>query len=142
MAKIIVNKDTFPNIVIAYLLDNFLHPDEMSAGNELFTEFMKKAKGRGLMPIVRSYYLEMDSDYRIKYKLIKDVFYGENQAQHITIFPKDKEEREKEADKPGIIKKILSKALKVLVSSKEFSELELELIKESLDHKEDDNING
>ncbi len=71
MPKIQVDSDTWPNIIIAYLMDKMLHPDEISENNELFNDIMDKMKKKGMLPLLRHYYLEMDANWRMRYRLDK-----------------------------------------------------------------------
>ena len=70
MAKIKVDDKTYPNIVVAYLLDMMIHSDEES-GNELFDKLMKDLSTKGMFPILLRYFRSMDPTDRRKYKLIK-----------------------------------------------------------------------
>jgi len=132
MASIRVTSDTWPNIVVAYLFDKMLHPEDVSKGNEEFTELTQKMKQLGLIAKVRDYYLRMDTHDRVKYKLIKDIFEGLTTADSRVIIGSVPEEEEK---KPGILKR----ALKALISSNEFSEEDINLLKEELFLEEDNN---
>jgi len=126
MSKINQTPEQFSDIVIAYLFDKALHPDEIAKGNELFTKFMEKQTSRGITPLLRDYYLSMPSNQRVKYKLIKDAFAGDTLANAvINIRPKNFEKIDKEKKK-GIFKKILKK----LVMSKEFSDEDMDYLKE------------
>lgn len=127
MATIKVDEDGFSQIVFSYLFDKLLHPDEVSKGNEEFTDIMTKLRPR-LFPVAREMYLSQDADLRIKYKLIKDAFRGSKKRNTIFIVPKGEE---KEED-PGIVKKIIRRVIKAIRSSKEFSTDEVDYIKEML----------
>jgi hypothetical protein len=59
----------------------------------------------------------MDSQQRIMYKRIKDIFdYTASSSSMIELTPKKKEEIEPEKDKEGIGKKILKKVLSKIVA--------------------------
>jgi hypothetical protein len=133
MSKINVNSEAFPNIVVAYLFDKLLHPDEVSPENELFNKLMKTMKGRGALPVVRDYYLNMDATDRMKYKIIKDGFANLTTSNTvIQVIPKKFEKAPDSKKKEGRIKKTIKKVLKALVASDEFTEDELELIQETI----------
>jgi len=134
MPRIQVTNDEFPNIVMAYLLDKFLHPNDVSAGNELFNKTAKTLKGKGLTSI-RNYYLEMNPRDRVKYKIIKDAFEGLTPSiSTIQIVPavvSDKDlgkEKETTKKKDGIIKKVIKKVIKSLTSGEEVDVGDLELL--------------
>lgn len=130
MAKISVTPSKYPNIIVAYLFDKLLHPDRISIGNEEFDNVIQKMKQKGFMPILRDYYLSMDPVNRYEYKMIKRAFEGKGNAR-IEI------EKEKEPEKPGLIKRLVKK----IISSTEFTEKEKELLIEELDFKEEE-LNG
>ena len=112
MAKVNVTADEFANIVVSFLLDKLMHPDEMIPGNELFDEYANKMKLKGMKPVSLQYYLKMDTLFRVYYKRIKGVFYGEkNQAMIIYIYP-NKKEKEKAEKKDGLVKRVIKKLLK------------------------------
>ena len=140
MPKINVTSDTFPNIVMAYLYDKFIHPDEVSKGNELFNETIDKIKKKGSLPLLRDYYLKMDANDRMKYKLIKDAFEEVTTSNAvIQVLPKKFEKKPEGKRKEGFIKKTIKKIIKTLVASNEFSQDELDLLKEALQYEEEDN---
>jgi len=138
MAKINVTNKTYPNFVIAYLFDKLLHPDDVSVGNELFDKFAVQLRRKGFLPLVRDYYLSMDSQDRLKYKLIKDAFEAITTSNAvIQIVP---EKYEKEPDTPakqnkkikgGFIKRIIKK----LVAGDELNKKDKEYIIEQLEEE-------
>jgi hypothetical protein len=93
------------------------------------------------LPLAREMYLEQPSDMRIKYKLIKDAFRDPKSINSIFIVPRGKS---KEED-PGIIKKIIKKAISLIRSNKEFSPAEITFLNEifeSMYEEEEELING
>lgn len=125
MSKINVTNETYPDIVIAYLFDKLLHPDEVSPGNPLFENFTKQLKQKGFMPIIRDYYLNMNAQHRLKYKLIKDAFEGVTTSNNvINIVPKKFEKKPEGPEKKGFIKKIIQK----IVSDKELEKDEFDYL--------------
>ena len=57
MPKINVTAKSFPNRVFSYLYHKLLHPEKVSAGNRLFDKLIEKMKKKGMVPIIRDYYL-------------------------------------------------------------------------------------
>ena len=57
MPKINVTGESFPNIVVPYIYHKMLHPDNVSAGNRLFDKVIENMKKKGVVPIIRDYYL-------------------------------------------------------------------------------------
>ena len=139
MAKINVDPDEYAYIVFSYLFDKYLNFDEVSVGNESFNDVMMKLKGR-LFPLSREMYLEQPAELRMKYKIIKKAFRNPTTQHSIFIVPKG----ESKEPKPGIIKKIIKKVIKMIKSSEEFSQAEVDYIKEQLEQnvQEDDKLNG
>ena len=130
MSKVNVTNKTYPNIaVIAYLFDKLLHPEEVSVGNELFDKFADQLRRKGFLPLIRDYYLRMDSNDRMKYKYIKDAFEGVSTSNAVIQIVPEKFEKEPETPKEKIKKKkggIIKRMLKKLVASNEFSKEEKE----------------
>ncbi len=138
--KIQVTGNTYPHIFVAYLLDKLMHLDTVSQGNEEFTDLAAKMKGKGILPIVRNYYLDMDSNYRMKYKFIKPAFHPEaSKLYGLMIVPDSLGPPPPE--KSSLIKKLVKKAIKILRASKELDDKDLELLKEVLS-LEEEQLNG
>ena len=141
MAKIIVTHNKFADIVIAFLLDKMLHPDDVIPDSELFNEFAEKIKGKGLKSLLMQYYFNMDAIDRVKYKKIKDIFDGTSTDMSvINIIYEKVDKKEKEKEKDGIIKKVIKKLLKREdISSEDITDEELELLVEGLSREVNDN---
>jgi len=130
--KINVNSNEYPNMVVAYLFDKLLHLDTVSPGNKEFMLFMEDMRVRGMLPLARTYYLSMDTKWRVKYKLIKDVFLSDapdSTYSIINIYADPVKVK-----KQGIIKTVLKKLLGM---KEQFTEEEFNLLLEELDTKED-----
>ena len=139
MSKINVTNKTYPNIVIAYLFDKLLHPTEVSVGNELFDKFTLQLKKKGFLPIIRDYYLNMDSQDRLKYKLIKDGFEAITTSTAVINIVPEKFEKKPETPAQKIKKKkggVIRRIVKKLVSSKELSKEDYDYIIEAIDMEE------
>lgn len=131
MSKINVTNKTYPNIVIAYLFDKLLHPEEVSVGNELFDKFVIQLKKKGFLPIIRDYYLNMDSQDRLKYKLIKDGFEAITTSNTVIQIVPEKFEKKPETPAQKIKKQkggVIRRMLKKLVASNELSKEEAEYL--------------
>ncbi|MFW6129962.1 MAG: hypothetical protein ACOC56_02185 [Atribacterota bacterium] len=84
MASIVVDSNTFPDIVASYLLDIMINDSEIE--NELFDEILEKLQRGGMKSYLMNYFLQMDGESRIKYKMIKQTLRNEtNQKSVITI---------------------------------------------------------
>lgn len=138
MAKINVTGSTFSHIVVSYLLDKILHLEDVSPYNKEFTELMTKFKGKGLLQLIRHYYLDMDNIYRVRYKLIKDAFSADANRNYLINIVPDAFGPPPEED-PGIVKRVIKKALKLIKSSNEFSDKEFELLQEFLSEEDNNN---
>lgn len=148
MSKINVTNKTYPNIVIAYLFDKLLHTDEVSVGNELFDKFAKQLKQKGFLPIIRDYYLNMDSQDRLKYKLIKDGFEAITTSNTVIQIVPEKFEKKpetpaqkKKKQKGGIIKRLIKKITSSNELDKEQQEYLIEELEVILQNMEDE-LNG
>lgn len=131
MSKINVTNKTYPNIVIAYLFDKLLHSEEVSVGNELFDKFALQLKQKGFLPIIRDYYLNMDSQDRLKYKLIKDGFEAITTGNTVINIVPEKFEKKPETPAQKIRKQkggVIRRMLKKLVASKEISKTDFDYL--------------
>jgi hypothetical protein len=111
MAKINVDADGFADICVCFILDKLLNPDDVCFMNEDFNKYAEKLLRIGVKPLSLKYYLSLNSDYRVYYKRIKDIFeYDANQSMIINIWPslKAKEDTEK---KDNIVKRVIKKLL-------------------------------
>ena len=106
----------------------------------VFQPTIDKIKKKGSLPLLRDYYLKMDANDRMKYKLIKDAFEEVTTSNAvIQVVPKKFEKKPEGKRKEGFIKKTIKKIIKTLVASNEFSQDELDLLKEALEYEEEDN---
>jgi hypothetical protein len=109
--KINVTPEEFQDVVVAFLLDKLLHPNEIVPNNEGFNKLAKIMSGKGLKSRFMMYYLDMDTRNRVQYKRIKDIFDGTTSGSAvINISPSKKKEKDK--DTKGIMMKIIKKLLK------------------------------
>lgn len=116
MATVNVTPGEFGDIVMIYLLDKVLHPDEVSKGNERFDETIDLLKRRGLKAPLTKYYLDAPTEQRFNYKRIKDTLEGGERFDNIRIGPHKKEKvKDKKKEKEGLIKTIGKKILKKLI---------------------------
>lgn len=126
MAKINVDPVEFPDIIMAFLFDKILHPDEIVPGNDEFDKIMKIFKQKGMVTNFRDYYLDMNKDNRRKYKLIKKSLQDESTSSGVISIVPPGYEKERKKKKESRIKKILKK----LVASTEFSDAEKQLVED------------
>ena len=133
MAKIRVEPNEFADVVISFLLDKILHPEEVVPNNDDFNEFTEKIRGKGLKTLMMKYYLNMDSRTRVKYKIIKDVFEeGSSETSVINILP-EKVEKKKEMGKKNLLKKIIKK----IIGDGTITDKEKKTLLESLEEEND-----
>ena len=133
MSRINVTNKTYPNFVIAYLFDKLLHPDDVSVGNELFDKFVIQLRHKGFLPLIRDYYLSMDSQDRLKYKLIKDAFEAITTSNAVIQIVPEKFEKKPDTAKQqnkkikgGVIRRMLKK----LVANKEIEKSDFDYLME------------
>lgn len=133
MAKIRVEPNEFADIVISFLLDKMLHPEEVVPNNDDFNEFTEKIRDKGLKTLMMKYYLNIDSRTRVKYKIIKDVFEeGSSETSVINISP-EKVEKKKEMGKKNLLKKIIKR----MIGDETITDKEKNMLLESLEEEND-----
>ena len=92
MPKINVTPKEFADFSLIFLLNKILKPDEVVDGYEEFDEFGDTLTKKGMRSILLKYYLGLESNMRVKYKRIKDVFEGDDGSYIINI--NNKEEKD------------------------------------------------
>jgi len=78
MGKIITSPDDFFDIIIVFLYDIISNKDTTILKGEEREKIIDAIEKRGLRTILMQYYLYLDSEKRLKYKRIKDLFYKSN----------------------------------------------------------------
>lgn len=132
MSKINVDANEYADLVVAFLFDKILHSEEILSENERFNDVMEFMSRKGMKPILFKAYRDMDSQTRIKYKKIKNIFdYTATTAAIINIMVTEKEEKETKKDKESIVKKIIKK----IIAGDEISTEDKEYLKEMLEDK-------
>jgi len=112
MAKVNVTADEFADIVVAFLLDKLLNPEDIIPTNKEFDKYMEKMKLKGMKSVSLTYYLDLDTNLRVAYKRIKDTFeVGKSKNSTIYIYP-NKESKEEDDKKSNMVKRIIKKLLK------------------------------
>ena len=81
MGKINVNPDQFFDIIMIYLYDIIVHKDDFLTKDKNIIKFLEVFKKRGMKTQLMDYYLNCNSDRRIDYKRIKNVFFKENAGE-------------------------------------------------------------
>jgi len=139
MAKINVTRQEFADLVVAFLFDKLLHPEEVVPDDLKFNDLVESMRGKGLRSLFMNYYLDMDPKMRVKYKRIKDVFDRVGtETSVINISPEKKEKPKSVVKKKSLLKKVVGK----LLAHKELEEGEWELISEYLEPVTKDSFSG
>lgn len=114
MAKLTVTGSEFSDVVMLFLYDKLLHPDDIIEAdvNEKFNAFAEVLMRRGMKGPLLQCYMDMDPMLRVKYRLIRDVFIDKpnNKISYIEI----RKDVRTEVLKPGVftrIKKFLKKII-------------------------------
>ena len=136
MAKINIPAKEWPDIIISFLYDKMLHPDEIVPGNKEFDRIMSKFKTKGILVELRDYYLNMNKSNRMKYKQIKKGL--DDKATTSTVISIQPENIEKSARQKNksLLKTLGKQMLKKIVASNEFSDAEKQLLREVIDNHE------
>ena len=116
MSTINVTPKEFGDLTVSFLLDKILHPDEVVPNNKEFNEFIDSIKGKGAKSALTQHYVHMDSQSRLNYKRIKDIFDGTtNDIQNIKVVPEKKLPKKDKKEKEGLLKKVGKEVLKKLL---------------------------
>lgn len=117
MSQIHVDPEEFADMVMYFLLESIR--EELLEDNPRYKEFINHLNKKGLKTQLINHFLHMDSNTRVKYKRIKDVFDG-GDAVRINI-----EKQKKTKTKDGVISKTI-KTLKKSIGLKEEVEQEFD----------------
>jgi len=126
MAQIIKTSSEFADIISIFLLDKLQNMDKVVIDNIDFNMIMEIMKDRGMKTYLLKYYMALKPLQRMDYKRIRSSFTNTGKSNTIVINGTKISSKEKE----GIMKKILKKALTMLVASKQISDDELEVLME------------
>ena len=149
MATINVTPKQFADLTVSFLLDKILHPDEVVSGDEEFDKFTTSIKGKGMKSALTQYYVKMDSQSRLDYKRIKDIFDGTtNDIQNIKVVPEKKIKKKDKKEKEGFLKRVGKAVLKKLIAQGPLSldKTEWEVLNETIEWmdeiREENKLNG
>lgn len=149
MATINLTPKQFGDFTVSFLLDKILHPDEVVPGDEDFDKFIDSIKSKGAKSALTQYYVQMDSQSRLNYKRVKDVFDGsDNSIQQIKVMPEKKIPKKGKKEKEGFLKKVGKAVLKKLIGQGplSLSSEEWKLLNETIEWmdeiREESNLNG
>lgn len=111
MATLNLTNSEFADIVMIWLFDNSLNPEQIQ--NEKFKEFID-TQGSKIKPALIKYYLDSGSEARFRYKRIKGIFDGSDTSSihQIRISNKEDNTKEEKENNNGIVKKIIKKLIK------------------------------
>ena len=124
MGKINISPSQFEDVIVAFLLDKMIHPEEIAPSNIEFTKLIDDMKGKGMKSKLLQYYLKMDSNLRLYYKRIKpSLEIGATSNSVVNIMPFLGPE---EVEKKGFLKKIVKK----LLMKEDINEQERQLLME------------
>ena len=132
MSKINVTANEFADIVVSFLLDKLLNPDEVIPSNEDFDKYMEKMKLKGMKSVSLTYYLGLDTNLRVAYKRIKSVFEDDKSGSSVIYIYPNKKAKEETDKKASMVKRIMKKLLK----KEDISKKERNLLIESFGTKE------
>ena len=131
MAKINIIANEFPELVVPFLLDKLLHPEEIVPGNKEFNKLSEILKLKGMQPILMKYYLKMDANQRLKYKRIKDIFdMTASVSSIVNISPGEKEVEVKKTKS-----KMVGKIIRKLIGAGTISKKEMNLLNEYIEEE-------
>lgn len=130
-----LSPNEFADLVASFLFDKLLYPDKVVSNNKMFNELMEKLSGKGAKSLLMSYYLNLNSNSRLDYKRIKDVFKNGNSIHEIRIIPEDEKNKKYKKEKGGLVRKAI-KIVKKLLKKEQVSKEELNLLLETVEKEE------
>jgi len=128
MATLHLTTSEFFDIVMIYLFDQYMNPEQVK-DNEHASEFIEKTSGR-LKQALMKYYLDSETKNRFRYKRLKGIFDGsDKQINQIRIRPSDKSEEEAE-EKESKIKKLAKKVIGKILKKEEITKEDINILNE------------
>ena len=127
MALLNKTSSEFADLVSIFLLDKLQNMDKVIIDNVDFNILMEDMKSKNIKPILLRYFLQLDTKERIDYKRIRSAFTNTGKSSTIRINGTKIDNKEKE----GVMKKILKRALQMIIASNNISNDEMELLMEN-----------
>lgn len=124
MATLNIDTKEFADLVMIWLFDQVVNPEQVTSENLL--HFLEK-HGTKLKSSLMKYYFDTDPQTRMKYRRISGVFNATNKdIQSIRISP-DLESREKDK-KEGKLKKLAKAVIKKILTKEELTKEDMDLL--------------
>jgi ABC-type dipeptide/oligopeptide/nickel transport system ATPase component len=113
--KINLTSTQFCQICMCLLYEQLLKPDEIIAilDDQDYNDLMTVFKHRGMKTILQQYYLRLDPQMRVRYRMIKEVFKNNKKTKSVMIGI-IKEDIKERPEKKGLVRRtgeFLSKVL-------------------------------
>jgi len=127
MATLNLTKEEFADIAMIWLFDQVFNEEQVD--NERLKNFIDKHSSKIKTPLLK-YYLDSDSETRLRYKRIKGIFDGSNDSiQQIRIGPSEKI-KGINVKKEGKIKTAIKKVIKKVLNKEEITLEEYKMLNE------------
>lgn len=135
MAKLNLTTGEFADLMIVFLFDAMVNPEDVIVDNERFHELVHKMDKMGIKPNLTKYFLDMNATERLQYKRMKRTLEpGATTKSVIEINPPDVKIQKKSG-----LSKIAKTVLKKLILQGEIVPSDQELIIELKDLMEGEN---
>ena len=104
--KLTLSSTQFSQLIMCMLYDFLLRPDEIVPilKNQDYNDLMTILKHRSLRTILQQYYMQLDPQMRIRYRMMQEVFRDNTKTQSVFIEIK-KEHLNKQEKSKGIIRR-------------------------------------
>lgn len=134
MANLNLTRSEFADLVVAFLFDTMVNPDDIIIENEKFHELINKIARMGAKPLFMKYYLDMTADDRLSYKKLKRTLEtGGTVKSSIQVKPSVIKAEPKKSGLANLAKKVVKK----LLLQQNVTPDELQLLKEYMEVEED-----
>lgn len=102
--KLTLSSTQFCQVVMCMLYDQLVRPDEIVPilNNQEYNDLMTIFKQRGMRTLLQQYYMRLDPQMRIRYRMIMDVLRDNNKRK--TVFLEVRKEKVPE-ERKGIIRR-------------------------------------
>lgn len=85
--KITLTTTQFCQIMMCALYDQLIRPDEIVPilKDQDYNDIMTLFKARGMRSILQQYYMRLDPQMRVRYRMIDDIFRDTNQKENVIL---------------------------------------------------------
>lgn len=118
MPRLSVETDEFADLVCCFLLDKLNYMETVDPYNDNFNDFCEIMKHKGMRAVLLTYYMHINPQTRVRYRLIRDVFITDGNMPTADLHIVKTEPPLIPTPKRTLLKKILAAGLAIITGKK------------------------